>query len=210
MSNFFLRFFSAFILLPLVIYIVYEKNFFFYLLLVFIFFIAFYEIKFLYKSDKKNFMFILFLIIFFVFTVTELRGSTLKDFYYLVWAMTIIWLSDTGGYIVGKLFKGPTFSVWSPNKTISGLVGSVIISQISFLLIFIFFNTNFNFLYFLIQLIVCISAILGDLYFSYVKRKGKIKDYSNFIPGHGGLLDRIDGLIFGVIIFYFINLIYDF
>ena len=210
MSNLFLRFLSAVILLPLVVYSVYEKNFFFYLLLIFVFFITFYEIKFLYKSDKKNFIFILFLIGFFVFSMIELRGSTVKDFYHLVWAMTIIWLSDTGGYVVGKLVKGPTFSVWSPNKTISGLIGSIIVSQTSFLLIIIYLNINFNFFYFLIQLIICMSAILGDLYFSYVKRKNKIKDYSNLIPGHGGLLDRIDGLIFGLLIFYFINLIYDF
>ena len=210
MSNLFLRFLSAIILLPLVIYSVYEKNYIFYLLLVLVFFITLLEIKFLYKFNKKNFIIILFLVTLFIFSTIELRGTTLKDFYFIVWAMTIIWLSDIGGYIFGKFFKGPNFSTWSPNKTISGLIGSVFISQISFLLIFIFLNIKFNFFYFLIQLIVCVSAIVGDLYFSYVKRKSKIKDYSNFIPGHGGLLDRIDGLIFGIIIFYFIRLIYEF
>ena len=210
MSNFFLRVFSSIILLPLVVYLFYEKNYFFYILLFFIFFFTLYEIKFLYNSDKKNFIIILFLITFFIFSVIDLRGNTLEDFYFAIWAMTIIWLSDIGGYIVGKFLKGPSFSVWSPNKTISGLIGSIIISQISFTLIFIFLNIKFNFFYFLIQLIVCISAIVGDLYFSYVKRKSKIKDYSNFIPGHGGLLDRIDGLIFGIIIFYFIGLLYEF
>jgi len=210
MSNFFLRVLSSIILLPLFIYSIYEKNFFYYFSLTLILIISTYEIKFLYKFNKKIFIIVLFLIVLFIFSIIELRGSSLKNFYFLIWAMTIVWMSDIGGYFAGKFFKGRTFSVWSPNKTISGLVGSIVISQISFLIIFFSLNIKFSIFYFFIQLIICISAILGDLYFSYIKRKTKIKDYSNLIPGHGGLLDRIDGLIFGLIIFYFINFIYDF
>lgn len=210
MNNLFLRIVSSLILLPLIIYVIYEKNFFFYFFLILIFLISFYEIKFLFKQHKFDFLCIIFLIIIFIFCINELRGSSLKDFYYLVWAMTIIWMSDIGGFVIGKLFRGPTFSSWSPNKTISGVIGSIVVSQISFLIILYPLNIKFDFSYFLIQLIICISAIIGDLYFSYVKRKCKIKDYSNFIPGHGGLLDRIDALIFGLIIFYYMNLFYEF
>lgn len=210
MNNLFLRFISSIILLPIIIYAIYEKNFFYYFLLSLVFFLAIYELKFLYKINIKSFILLIFLIIFFIFSINELRGSSNKDFYYLMWAMTIIWLSDIGGFVVGKLVKGPTFTSWSPNKTVSGLIGSVIFSQISFLLILFNFDIKFNFLYFFIQLVICVSTIFGDLFFSFIKRINKIKDYSNLIPGHGGLLDRIDGLIFGLIIFYFIKLIYDF
>lgn len=210
MSNLFLRFVSSAILLPLVIYFIYEKNFIFFILLFLIFFIAVYEINLLYQLNKKIYFFLILLIVIFILIIIELRGSSLKDFYYLIWAMTIVWMSDIGGFVIGKLFKGPTFSSYSPKKTISGLVGSIFLSQISFLIILVFLNIKFNIIYFFIQLIVCISAILGDLYFSFLKRKIKIKDFSNILPGHGGLLDRIDGMIFGLIIFYFLRFNYDF
>ena len=106
--------------------------------------------------------------------------------------------TDIGGYIFGKLFKGPKLTVYSPNKTIAGLVGSYLLS-----LSLIPFLINYNLFgqYEIPQIIFCILLIssvsqIGDIFVSYFKRKSKIKDTGNLIPGHGGILDRIDGMIF--------------
>ena len=104
------------------------------------------------------------------------------------------------------MFKGPKLTNYSPNKTISGLLGSIIFSQSSFLILYLFLDYNFlNLKLFIIQFFLCIVTVCGDIFFSYIKRINQIKDYSNVIPGHGGVLDRIDGLIFVVIIYYFIR-----
>ena len=114
--------------------------------------------------------------------------------------VTIVWLSDIGGFFVGRFFGGPKLSKWSQNKTISGFVGSLVVSQMAFYVIFLATkDASFSYKFFIIQIFICVSSVFGDLFFSYIKRKNNIKDYSNIIPGHGGLLDRIDGLIFAII-----------
>ena len=125
-------------------------------------------------------------------------------------------LTDIGGYIFGKVFKGPKLTKISPNKTFSGMIGGYVLSTI---FITIYFN-NYNFSIFdnlenqnlnnfiFIFTISTISQI-GDIFISYFKRKSKIKDTGKIIPGHGGLLDRIDGMIFAFpsayLIFIFVN-----
>ena len=114
--------------------------------------------------------------------------------------------SDVGGYVFGKTFKGKKLSKISPNKTYSGLFGSYILSI--FLVYFIFQkNYSFDFLFLFTILISTISQS-GDLFISYIKRKAKIKDTAKIIPGHGGLLDRFDGIIFaipfGILLFNFL------
>lgn len=104
--------------------------------------------------------------------------------------------SDVGGYVFGKIFKGKKLSKISPNKTYSGLFGSYILSI--FLVYFIFQKYySFDFLFLFTILISTISQS-GDLFISYIKRKAKIKDTAKIIPGHGGLLDRFDGIIFAI------------
>ena len=103
--------------------------------------------------------------------------------------------SDIGGYIFGKIFKGRKLTKISPNKTISGALGSIFCccSTITFL---IFHHTDqFNFNLILIGVIISILCQLGDIFFSLLKRKSKIKDTGKFLPGHGGILDRIDGIL---------------
>ena len=117
--------------------------------------------------------------------------------------------TDIGGYFFGKIFKGPKLTKISPNKTISGAVGSFIFS-IFLVPIFYFSFNNFNNIFNLIFISFTISFFcqLGDLLVSYLKRRAKVKDTSNILPGHGGLLDRIDGMLLaipiGIIIWKFL------
>ena len=126
-----------------------------------------------------------------------------------VFILLICIFSDIGGLIFGKTFKGPKLTSISPNKTISGSVGSIISSLIIF---FIFVNLyDYGIpLYKLFILTVSISFLsqAGDILFSYMKRRAKVKDTGNLLPGHGGVLDRIDGILIGLPIgnelFYFL------
>ena len=106
--------------------------------------------------------------------------------------------SDIGGYLFGKTFGGPKLTKISPNKTIAGSVGSLLISATTvFVLFFIFFGIySLNILF--VGLITSLACQIGDLFFSYLKRKAKFKDFGKYLPGHGGVLDRLDGIFFGV------------
>tara|TARA_A100001015_G_scaffold320638_1_gene447782 strand:- start:1560 stop:2210 length:651 start_codon:yes stop_codon:yes gene_type:complete len=106
--------------------------------------------------------------------------------------------SDIGGFIFGKLFKGPKLTKISPNKTFSGAAGSLIFSVIIFSSSIFYFTGNFNLNIFSIAIITSLTCQLGDLLFSFVKRKAKVKDTGNFLPGHGGVLDRLDGILVGL------------
>ena len=209
MHNLFLRFVTASLLLPFFLFLLYANNISFYFLILSIFAISFYEINFLFKKNIFYFLLLSTLIILFLFALYELRGNTDLDFYYLLWVMSVVWLSDTGGFLFGRMIKGPKLSKWSPNKTISGFFGSIILGQFAFLVLFYCLKNSviFNFKFFVLQLLMTISSVVGDLFFSFIKRKNNIKDYSNIFPGHGGLLDRADGLIFVVIIAYLLKLI---
>lgn len=106
--------------------------------------------------------------------------------------------SDIGGFTFGKIFKGPKLTKISPNKTISGAIGSLFFSCLVLSYFFNFISVNFNLKILATALITSISCQIGDLLFSYLKRKAKIKDTGNFLPGHGGALDRLDGIFIGV------------
>ena len=126
-----------------------------------------------------------------------------------VFILLICIFSDIGGLIFGKTFKGPKLTSISPNKTISGSIGSIISSLI---ILFIFINLyNYGIpLYKLFILTISISFLsqAGDILFSYIKRKARVKDTGNLLPGHGGVLDRFDGILIGLPIgnelFYFL------
>jgi len=204
MNNFYLRILTSFLLAPLFLYIIFLNNFYFVILLSLIFLIAIYEIKFLFKKNFFHLFFclcILFLV--FVYSFFKLRGHLDQDYIYLFWFLLTVWMSDIGGYFFGKLIGGFKLSKWSPKKTYSGLFGSLLFSQSSFLFIsFSSYPISYSFKVFWIQFVIFILSVLGDLFFSYIKRKNNIKDYSSLIPGHGGLLDRVDGLIFVIIFLY--------
>ena len=117
---------------------------------------------------------------------------------YLLYSVLVAILSDIGGLVCGKLFKGKKLTKISPNKTISGSIGSF---TFSILLIPFFYKGQIeqnliNIL--MITIIISLTSQLGDLFISFLKRKAKVKDTSDLLPGHGGVLDRIDGIIFAI------------
>ena len=106
--------------------------------------------------------------------------------------------SDVGGLIIGKIFKGPKLTNISPNKTISGALGSIFFSAIIMSMLFFYFTRSINVNLLGVCVFTSIGCQLGDLFFSFLKRKAKIKDTGNTLPGHGGVLDRLDGIFLGV------------
>ena len=134
-----------------------------------------------------------------------------QNYFFFLFSIIISVSTDIGGFIFGKLFKGPKLTKISPNKTYSGMFGSYFFTII---IIFIYFD-NFDYLgnflsdYFLFIFALIASTIsqIGDIIISYFKRLNKLKNTGNLIPGHGGLLDRIDGMIF---VFPFVFIVINF
>ena len=124
---------------------------------------------------------------------------------YLILIFTICISTDIGGYIFGKTFKGKKLTNISPNKTYSGLIGSYLLSFVS--AYFLDYKIDFYMNIFIYAFLISTISQLGDLLISYLKRHANIKDTGRVLPGHGGLLDRIDGIIFaipfGVLIMFF-------
>lgn len=144
----------------------------------------------------SNFLFIIYifaLFIFFFYLTSDLQPKIIA-FSILMSCIS----SDIGGFFFGKLFKGPKLTKISPNKTYSGALGSLIFSGISFGVLMFIFTKNFNLAILLVGAITSIGSQTGDLFFSYLKRKAKIKDTGNLLPGHGGILDRLDSLLIGI------------
>ncbi len=150
--------------------------------------------KFIYVLTNISFILytFIFCLIFFYFA----NNFHLKPLFYSLLLCCIG--SDIGGFIFGKIFKGPKLTKISPKKTYSGAIGSIIFSNIFFSCFIFTLLNKFFYVYFLVATITSISCQLGDLCFSFLKRKAKIKDTGNFLPGHGGVLDRIDGILLGV------------
>jgi len=154
------------------------------------------------------------LVYLFIFSGLIFDGVTQTDPYFKIHILYLFFVcisSDVGGYVFGKTFKGKKLTKISPNKTVSGSVGSFIFSIILAPFFYFFFN-NFNNIFDLIFISIIVSFFcqLGDLLISYLKRRAKVKDTSNILPGHGGLLDRIDGMLLalpiGIIIWKFLTI----
>jgi len=193
MSNFTKRFIISLLAFPLIYILLYQK-YLFNILIIVTFLFCIYEWVNLFS--KKGLLFIFGLIILSIFLISILRIYNFSEFNLkFLWLILITWLTDIGGYIFGKLFGGPKLIKISPNKTWSGLVGSIILSQFAFLILFLDPNYKFSISILLAQFILSIAGQVGDIMMSYVKRINNKKDTSNFIPGHGGFLDRVDGLI---------------
>jgi phosphatidate cytidylyltransferase len=197
MNNFKKRLSVSLLAFPLIYVLLYQKTLSNLLILIVFLFCIFEWVK-IFK--KKNAIFFLGLIVLFVFLLSLLRIYNYEEFNLtFLWLIVLTWLSDIGGYIFGKLFGGPKLTQISPNKTWAGAIGSIILSQFAFLIFFLNSNYKFNITIIFMQLFLSIIGQFGDITMSYVKRKNNKKDTSNFIPGHGGFLDRVDGLIWIII-----------
>ena len=198
------RFYTSIVLLLLLSLMIIDKYVMtFFLMIVGIFSILeFFKIikKIFLKNNIKQFFFnIIFIVYIFSFCTYFV---TLSSFLHLKILIFIILLtcvaSDIGGFLFGKILKGPKLTKISPNKTISGAIGSLIFSSFSIFIMIYYLTKSFDPYIFLIGCIISISCQIGDLFFSYLKRKSFLKDSGNFLPGHGGILDRIDGMLLGI------------
>ena len=141
-------------------------------------------------------------------SILHLRNDTASSLILLLWVIILTISSDIGGYLFGKIFKWKKFTRISPNKTLSGVIGSLIFSIFSLLLLGIMckilfkidLSFFFKFKYFIFAIILSLSAQVGDLMVSYLKRLDKIKDTGKILPGHGGIFDRIDSLMLSIIV----------
>ena len=202
-ENLRLRLYTSLGLLLIFFLILINKFFLAYVLLIctIFAFIEFTElIKRIFKHNHIKIIFnILFLVYLFLFC---LYFFSLSNYLFLKIILFSILLScvasDIGGYIFGKILKGPKISKISPSKTISGTVGSIFLSSLVFVSLVSFLTNNFKVSLIIVGMIISIASQIGDLFFSYLKRKAKVKDTGNFLPGLGGLFDRIDGILLGV------------
>ena len=197
MNNFKKRLSVSLLAFPLIYVLLYHKTL-SNLLILIVFLFCFFEWVKIFK--RKNAIFFLGIIVLFVFLLSLLRIYNFEEFNLIfLWLIILTWLSDIGGYIFGKLFGGLKLTQISPNKTWAGAIGSIILSQFAFLIFFLNSDYKFNITIIFMQLFLSIIGQFGDILMSYVKRKNNKKDTSNFIPGHGGFLDRVDGLIWIII-----------
>lgn len=176
-----------------------------FILLIFFLYQLIFEFNFIFgkifnKKKIYHLVFQLLSIIYLTFIVIKLwtiftgNNETNKLYIYIIFLICIF--SDIGGFIFGKTFKGKKLTKISPNKTISGMIGSFILSTS----VVVIYSQKYFEITEIIIFTILISFIsqIGDLIISYLKRKAHIKDTGNMLPGHGGALDRLDGLIFAI------------
>ena len=204
------RILSSIIIIPIVLFFIVKGSTFFLSFLSLIFLFTSYEWIKMSKNNELIRIFGIFFMLFSFTTVYLIRENHSLNFILII--ITVCIFTDIGGYTFGKFFKGPKLTKISPMKTYTGVVGGFLISLMAGL-VYLKYSSNkevLNIDYFwIILLILFISLIsqIGDLIISYFKRKAKLKDTGNIIPGHGGILDRIDGLIFVFPTIYLLNLI---
>ena len=204
------RIYSSLIIIPISLFFLIQGSVFFTFFLCTLFLATSYEWM---NMSKKNipikFLGIAFLIFSF-YSAYKLRNHAGLDPFILIILVCIF--TDIGGYVFGKFFKGPKLTKISPNKTYAGAIGGFILSVVAVLTyknyinlepLFVFsvsekFGYNFDLSFLIFILAISLISQIGDLIISYFKRLAKVKDTGKIIPGHGGILDRIDGLIFAI------------
>ena len=162
-------------------------------------------------TNKFNVKFIMlnittFCYVFFIFCNLSYEIYKLEKPIFFLYLISICFFTDIGGYTFGKIIGGKKLSKISPNKTISGTVGSFIFSIIPLIIVlnYNFLDLEFNPTNIMFCLLISLISQIGDLFISFIKRGAKIKDTGNLLPGHGGMLDRVDGIIFAVPFSYFL------
>ena len=194
---------TGIILLSLVFFIIKSNFLLIYVLLVFGIFSIIEFINIIKIIIKKNFLKLIFNLIFISFIIIfSFFFFLFSNYFQLKILLFVILLScvasDIGGYLIGNIFKGPKLSRFSPKKTISGALGSIIFSVFTINVLFFYILKKIDIIFVVTGVALSVSCQLGDLFFSFLKRKAKIKDSGNILPGHGGILDRLDGIYFGL------------
>ena len=204
------RILTSFIILPLSIFFIVKGGHFLLFFLLAIFVIANYELFSVFKK-KTTILFLDLILILSLFSIYYLSDEV-KSFCLLLWVIILCICSDIGGYVFGKIFKWKKLTSISPKKTFSGALGSFIFSFLSLFIaetvlphildipLYAFPINFFEAKFFFLTVIFSLVAQAGDLTISYFKRSEKIKDTGKILPGHGGIFDRIDGLMFAVIL----------
>ena len=194
------RILSSIVLLPLALYFISSGSYYLIFFTLICFFISIYEWNKMVKKIELKFLGTIFLIFSF-YSFYEISIT-----YFWIYIFLICISTDIGGYVFGKLFKGPKLTKISPNKTYSGMMGGYFLSLIFLSFFMWLIDQIISVEWFIITILISTVSQIGDITISYFKRLSKIKDTGKIIPGHGGLLDRIDGMIFAFPIFYLIEL----
>jgi len=206
------RILSSIILIPIALFFIFQGPVFFAFFLSIFFLTSSYEWV---KMNKKDSFKVLGLV--YLLLICYLTYLFRQNFFFqFILVLIVCIFTDLGGYIFGKIFKGPKLIKISPKKTYAGLIGSFILSIIAALIYVKYINLgqaayleiqylllendleNFNLYFLIIILFISLISQIGDLIISYFKRSAKVKDTGNLLPGHGGLLDRVDGIIFAI------------
>ena len=208
MTNLQKRILTSLVALPLAIFFVVKGGYFLSFFLLFIFFVGLHEIFYVFKRVKTK-LFLLLVLTLSIFSIYYLANDSISSLFLLYFVIGISVSSDVGGYVFGKIFKWKKLSKISPKKTISGVFGSYFCSFI-YIMVFneLSSSSSHGFLVsdltgiheVLLTIIFSTVAQTGDLIISYFKRLEKIKDTGKILPGHGGIFDRIDGLMFVAIL----------
>ena len=215
-NELFLRIISSIVLIPFSLFFIIKGSIIFNFFIITCFFITIIEWRMMSKNKIYHIPGLIFLIFSFM-SVYALRSNFNESgLIFFLFVILICISTDIGGYCFGKIFKGPKLTTISPNKTYAGMIGGYILSVFSVIIIFkfnykldAFSNTiELNISLFIFVLLISTISQLGDIIISYFKRISKIKNTGKIIPGHGGLLDRIDGMIFAfpfsyIILYYF-------
>ena len=206
------RILSSILLIPITIFFIFQGSVFFAIFLCIFFLASSYEWIKMNKKNSYKFFGILYLL--FTSYLTYLLNDNF--FFQFILVLIICIFTDIGGYIFGRTFKGPKLTKISPKKTYAGLIGSYISSIVAALIYTKYINLGGasyleinvllsgidveNIKLFFLIIIIFVSSIsqIGDLIISYFKRLANVKDTGNLLPGHGGLLDRVDGIIFAM------------
>ena len=178
------------------------------LLLIFVF--SWIEFSFLFEKifkKKKNFFYFKYIFKFVIFIYLLFFINIIVDEFLLnqpnisqniLFVITVCIFSDIGGFVFGKIFKGKKLTKISPNKTFAGMYGSFILTIIFTIIYCHYLNIDNLKIYIINCLLISLVCQLGDLFVSYLKRRSNVKDTGNILPGHGGILDRIDGILFAL------------
>ena len=211
MTNLQKRILTAIVIFPLSIFFIFKGGYILLSFLLAIFFMANYELFSVFKKNS-NILFLDLILILALFSIYYLAENS---FWSLLWVIILVICSDVGGYAFGKIFKWKKLTNISPKKTVSGVLGSFIFSLLSVFIIQLVieilypFQIKYNFLapeFFFLAIVLSLVSQAGDLTISYFKRLEKIKDTGKILPGHGGIFDRIDGLMFVVILAFILYL----